>query len=146
MSMGNLSIFWDLWFFSWETWSYYHRVLSLACLKLPQNIICGYCEGTCFPNFFLSLFIIFLKEDYWFIWVNFVSSHFAKVVYHLDKFSDRISCVAYVYCHIICKLWCLFFLLCQFVSPWSLFVFIVLGSISSTVLNRYRESVHLSCP
>jgi hypothetical protein len=30
-------------------------------------IICGYCEGCCFPNFFLSPFITCIKEDYRFV-------------------------------------------------------------------------------
>jgi hypothetical protein len=45
---------------------------------------------TCFPNFFLSLFIICIKEEYSFIWVNFISGHFVEVVYQLEKFSNRV--------------------------------------------------------
>jgi hypothetical protein len=33
--------------------------------------------------------------------VNFISNHFADVVYQLQKFSDRILEVAYVNCHTI---------------------------------------------
>jgi hypothetical protein len=32
---------------------------------------------TCFPNFFLSLFILCLEEGHWFAWINFIPSHFA---------------------------------------------------------------------
>jgi hypothetical protein len=66
-------------------------------------IIIGYCEGSCFPNFFLSLFIIYIKEGYLFIWGNFISGRIAEVVYQLEKFCGRIFGLAYVYCHIIYK-------------------------------------------
>jgi hypothetical protein len=33
--------------------------------------------------FFLSLFFICVKEGYWFLVVNFVSTHFAEGVYQL---------------------------------------------------------------
>jgi hypothetical protein len=46
-------------------------------------IICYYCEGCHFPNFFLSLFILWVDEGYTCVWINFISSHFAKVVYHV---------------------------------------------------------------
>jgi hypothetical protein len=42
--------------------------LSLVGLKLPQDslvyIICGYYEGSIFPDFFLKLFILCVKESY----------------------------------------------------------------------------------
>ena len=68
MSIGNLSIFWHFRFLSWETWSYCHTGLSLVWLELPKifYISCGYCEGNGFPNFFLSLFILCIKEGYLF--------------------------------------------------------------------------------
>jgi hypothetical protein len=52
--------------------------------------ICGYCEICWFPNLFLSLFIICLKDNYWFVWVNFITSHFPEVVYQLQKLSVKI--------------------------------------------------------
>ena len=33
--------------------------------------ICGYCEGNCFPNFFLSLFILWGEKGHWFVGANF---------------------------------------------------------------------------
>ena len=45
-------------------------------------IIYDYCEVYHFSNtnIFLIAFIICIKEGYWFIWANFISSHFAEVV------------------------------------------------------------------
>jgi hypothetical protein len=51
-------------------------------------IICGYCEGYYIPNFFLSLFVICIKEGS-LISLSFVSSHFAKGVYQLYEFLGR---------------------------------------------------------
>ena len=52
--MGDLSIFWGLlWFLSSETWSSCHIDLSLVWFHFI--IVCDYCEGCHFPNFFLSL-------------------------------------------------------------------------------------------
>jgi hypothetical protein len=31
------------------------------------TIICDYCEGCCFPNFLLSLFILFVDEGFGFV-------------------------------------------------------------------------------
>ena len=92
MSIGDLSILWDLWFLSWGTWSYCYTGLSLVWLKLHQDIFyyLWLLWREFFPNFFLSLFIICIKEGYWFIWVNFISGHFAEVVYHLENFSGRV--------------------------------------------------------
>jgi hypothetical protein len=39
------------------------------------------------PNFFLSPFIIYVKEGYWFLWVDFISSHYTEVVDQLEEFS-----------------------------------------------------------
>ena len=44
---------------------------------------CDYYEGCCFPNFFLSLFILWEEEGYLFVWINFITSHFAEIVYEL---------------------------------------------------------------
>jgi hypothetical protein len=80
--------------------------ISFTCLfrttPMIFYIICGYCEESCFTNYFLSLFIIFIKEGYWFIWVNLISGHFAEVVYQLE-ISGRTFEVTYVYYHIISK-------------------------------------------
>jgi hypothetical protein len=43
----------------------------------------NYCEGCCFPNFFLSQFIICIKEGYWSVWVSFIPIDFAEVVCQL---------------------------------------------------------------
>jgi hypothetical protein len=44
------------------------QTLHLFNWRYPQDIlyICDYCEGSCFPIFFLSPFIICIKEAYWF--------------------------------------------------------------------------------
>ena len=82
-------------------------------------IICDYCEANRFPNFFLILFIICLKEGYWFIWGNFISSYFAD---QLVKFSTLIFgvCLFVLTYH----LWTVIplFLFCQFVSPFICFL------------------------
>ena len=39
MSMRDLSIFWGLWFLSWETWSPGHIDISHFWLELHQNIL-----------------------------------------------------------------------------------------------------------
>ena len=46
-----------------------YRSLTCSVRVAPKIffIICCYCEGSCFPNFFLSLFILCIKESYWFI-------------------------------------------------------------------------------
>jgi len=81
MSMGDPSIFWDLQFLSSKTWSSCHTDLSLAWLESHQvfYIICDYCEGWPFPNFFLSLLILWVKEGYWFVWVNLYSVTLLKL-------------------------------------------------------------------
>jgi hypothetical protein len=47
------------------------------------NIICDYCEGCHYPNFFLGLFIIWVyplsRRGLQFVWVNFIFSHWAEV-------------------------------------------------------------------
>ena len=43
-------------------------------------IIFDYCEGYCLSIFFLSPFIICIKEGSWFVWVNWTSNHFAEVI------------------------------------------------------------------
>jgi hypothetical protein len=81
--MEDLLIFWDLlWFLSSKTWSYCHTDLSLVSIQTKIFcIICDYCEMCYFPNFFHSLFIRGVVGGYWFVWVNFVSRHFAEAVY-----------------------------------------------------------------
>ena len=39
------------------------------------------CEGCCFLNFILSPFFICIPKGYWFVWVYFISSHFAEVLF-----------------------------------------------------------------
>jgi hypothetical protein len=87
MSMGDLFIFWGLLqFLSSETWSSCHTDLPLAWLESHQDIL--YCLWLLchFPNFFLSQFIFWIEESYWFVWVNFISSNFAELVYQLQEF------------------------------------------------------------
>ena len=48
-----------------------------------------------------SAHIICIKEGYWFVWVSFIYSLFAEVVYQQQEFSGRILGVAYVYYYII---------------------------------------------
>jgi hypothetical protein len=70
MSMGDFSIFWDFQLLSSETWSC-HTDPSLAWFESHQGIIIfDYCEGSCFHNFFFSLFILWVEESYSFVWVN----------------------------------------------------------------------------
>jgi hypothetical protein len=45
--------------------------------------ICGYCERYCFHNLFLSLFMVCIKDEYWLVWINFISCHIVEVVYQL---------------------------------------------------------------
>ena len=101
----SLHLLRTLQFLSWETWRSCHKNLSLVLLELPQDVlyvICDYCEECCFPIFFLHPFIICIKEGYWFVWINFIFSHFDDVVCQLYKFSGRIIGITYVYYHIIC--------------------------------------------
>ena len=95
--------------------------LSLVWLESQQDILlCDYCEGCCFLNFFLSQFILWEEEGYWFeliyihplcwsclsslgvLWWNF-GSHLSILSYHLQ----------------IVILWLLSF---QFASLWCVFV------------------------
>jgi hypothetical protein len=55
----------------------------------------------CILSFFLSPFIICIKEEYWLVWVNFIFSHFTEVVYQLWEFFSWIIEVPYVYYRII---------------------------------------------
>ena len=104
-------------------------------------IICSYCEGSCFANFFLILFIICIKEGYWAIWVNFISSHFAEVISWRNSLVEFLGSLMYT------------IISCAnsdtFISPLpicipliSFYCLIVLASTSSTILNRYEESEH----
>jgi hypothetical protein len=45
-------------------------------------IISDYWEGWCFPNFFLSLFILGVEVGHLFVLVKFISSHFAEVFFY----------------------------------------------------------------
>ena len=65
------------------TWSSCHTDLSLSWLELHQDILyhLWLLRRVLFPYFFLSLFILCINEGYWFLRVNFVSSHFAEGVY-----------------------------------------------------------------
>ena len=64
-----------------ETWSSCPTELWLAFFVSHQGIkIWDYCEECCFHNFLFSLFILWVEEGYWSIWVNCISNHFAKVV------------------------------------------------------------------
>ena len=81
MAMGDISIFWEFQFLSSETWSSCPAELWLAFFVSHQGIkIWDYCEACCFHNFLFSLFILWVEESYWSIWVNCISNHFAKVV------------------------------------------------------------------
>jgi hypothetical protein len=42
-----------------------------------------HCDVCSFPNFMLSLFILWVEKDYKCVWVNFISSHFTEVVYQI---------------------------------------------------------------
>ena len=106
----------DLKLFWYRSFTYLVRVITKI-----FYIICDYCEGSWFPNFFLSLFIICINECYWLIWVNFISGYFAEVVYQLEKFSGRNFGAADV--SAISSLnRCTFTSSFQILSPWSLFV------------------------
>jgi hypothetical protein len=69
-----ISFFRDLNFLSYK---------SLICLVSVTRkifyIICEYFEWCHFPNFILSVFILRVEEGYWFVWINFISNHFAEV-------------------------------------------------------------------
>ena len=107
-------------------------------------IIYGSLEGCCFPSFFLSLLIICGKEGYYFVWVNFMSSHFAEVAYQLREISGRIAevhlFIQSYHLQIVIHLHLPF----QAVSPWSSFVVYC----STWNFKNYmgREWVVLSCP
>ena len=64
MIMGNLSIFWDLQFLISGIWS------SSTCLVrvTPRYFVLFVTTVKCgFPNFFLCLFILCIKEGYWLV-------------------------------------------------------------------------------
>lgn len=42
--------------------------------------ICAQCVSCNTPDFFLSLFVIYIQEGSWFMWVNLVSCYFAEVI------------------------------------------------------------------
>ena len=82
MRMWYLAILWDLLqFLSSETWSSCQRDLSLAWLESHQGILyyLWLLWRVSFPYLFLIVFILWLWEGCWFVWVNFVSSHFVEV-------------------------------------------------------------------
>jgi hypothetical protein len=73
-----ISFFRNLTFLSYRSFTCLVRVTPIYFI-----LICDYCERCCFPNFFLSLFMLWVDEGHWFVWINFVSSHFAEVVYQV---------------------------------------------------------------
>jgi len=82
MSMGDLSIFWDLLQFLQR---FEVLVIQIFYLLGSSNsklfyIIWDCCEGFHFLNFFLSLFTLWVEEEYWIVWVNFILGQFAEVV------------------------------------------------------------------
>ena len=94
---SSISFFRDLKFLSCRSFTCLVRV-TLRYFILFVAIVKGVVS-----LFFLSLFVICIKEGYWFVWVNFIFSHFSEVVYQLEKFSGRVFGVAYESYHIMCK-------------------------------------------
>ena len=120
---GRSLHFWDFQFLSWVTWKYCHTDLSLVWLYYPKifYIICGYCERCCFPNFFLNLFMICIKEVYCFIWVKFMFSNFVEVF--ISWRSSLVEFLLSLMHTIISTSYSdKFISFCQFVSLWYLFV------------------------
>ena len=79
------SLFWGLLQFLFlGTWSSYTEIL-LSWLDSTKilYIIFWLLWSLLLPYFFLSQIIISIQEDYWFIWVNLISTYLAKLVYHL---------------------------------------------------------------
>ena len=74
-------IFFD--FFLKNFWSSYHTDLSLP--QSHQGILyyLWLLWRVSFPNFFLGLFILCLEEGHRFVWVNFITSHFAEDVFQV---------------------------------------------------------------
>ena len=88
MSMGDLSIFWDLLqFFSSETWSSYHTDLSLAWLESHQVILYNlwYCERCSFPAFFLGMFILWALVKF-LLWMWNMYHRHSELIVHLGRF------------------------------------------------------------
>ena len=96
---------------------------SFTCLVSHTKVcnICDYCDGCHFLNFFLSLFIIWVEEGYWFGWVNFISSLCWSCLSALEVLWQRFWCLLSIWSHHlqIVILWPLPF---QFVYLWSPFV------------------------
>ena len=89
MSMGNLSNFWDLLQFpSSDSWSFSHTEPPFACLEAPQIFyhFCEYCEGCWFPNFLLSLFIIWVEEGRKFFELNLYPATLLKMFISCKSF------------------------------------------------------------
>jgi len=85
-SMGDSHIFWSLLrFLSSVIGCSFHTDFHLLgkCYTTIFHTICDCYNGSCSNNFFLSLFVICVKEGYWFVWFNFVSSHFPEAVFQL---------------------------------------------------------------
>jgi hypothetical protein len=85
-----------LWSFSWCScivstslyFHFYYTNLSLAWLYFMfwEAVV------KCFLDFLLILFLICIQEVYWFLWINFLSGHFAESVFQLHAFPDKILC------------------------------------------------------
>lgn len=91
-------------------------------------------------HYFPIPIFICTNEVYWFIWVNFISSHFGEVVFQLARFRvgfwgsllyTTTSCTNSV------TLTSSFLFYIHLISSYCL---ITLARISSTILNRHRES------
>lgn len=101
-------------------------------------IIWGYFKRYCFADFFLSKFVLYIREGNWLLWVNFVSKYLGFLVlvfggccFHILSYHWQIQI-----------LWLLPF---QCASPWSFsaILLIALAKTSSTILNKSREKTPL---
>ena len=76
---SSISFFRDLKFLSNRSFSCFVRVTPRYFISFVTTA-----KGWNFPNFFLSLFILWVEKGYWIVWVNFISSHFAEIVSNLS--------------------------------------------------------------
>ena len=75
---SSISFFRDLKFLSYRSFTCLVRVTpKIFYISYDFHEVCH------FRNFFLSLFILWVYEGYWFLWVSFISCHFDEVVYQV---------------------------------------------------------------
>ena len=113
---SSISYFRDLKFLSYRSFPCLVRVTPRYFVLFVTIV-----KGIVFLISFSACLSFVWRKDNWFVWVNFILSHFGKVVYQLKKFHGRFCLFFCLFCFVFGGCLCILSYHPQIVIPWLLF-------------------------